>query len=206
MDARRRRQGSGPRDNGSAAGSSAIVTYPNAISLLRIMTIPVFCYLIVHPDTVVAGLFVFGAVVATDWVDGFVARRLGQVSEIGKILDPTADRLALAGGLIAMVVAGIFPLWAALLILARDGLILLVGGLLIARGRVRLDVRFIGKAATFSLMLGIPWIAWGSAGQWASRAALAAGWVLFAVGIVEYYVATAFYFGDIRRAFASTER
>ena len=74
----------------------------------------------------------FGVVVATDWVDGSVARRTGQVSELGKVLDPTADRLAIAAGLIAFVVRGVFPLWAALLILVRDVVVLIAG----ARGPV----------------------------------------------------------------------
>ena len=65
--------------------------------------------------------------VATDWVDGLVARRTGQVSELGKVLDPTADRLAIAAGLIAFVVRGVIPLWAALLILVRDAVVLIAG-------------------------------------------------------------------------------
>ena len=74
-----------------------------------------------------AGLLLFGAVVATDWVDGTIARRTGQVSELGKILDPVADRLAIAAGLIALVVRDVFPVWAALAILVRDVVVLVVG-------------------------------------------------------------------------------
>ena len=68
---------------------------------------------------------------ATDWVDGYVARRTGQVSELGKVLDPVADRLAIAAGLIALVVRGVFPLWAALLILVRDVAVLVAGAALL---------------------------------------------------------------------------
>ena len=69
----------------------------------------------------------FGLVVATDWVDGTIARRTGQVSELGKILDPVADRLAIAAGLIALMVRDVFPVWAGLLILVRDAAVLVVG-------------------------------------------------------------------------------
>jgi cardiolipin synthase len=144
----------------------------------------------------------FGFVASTDWVDGYIARRTNQVSELGKILDPTADRLAIAAGLIAMVVRGAFPLWAALLILVRDGLILLAGLVLLATRGGRIEVRYIGKVATFGLMMGIPLVAWGALGQPFPATALALGWTFFGVGIVEYYAATWLYAGDLRRAFA----
>jgi cardiolipin synthase (CMP-forming) len=184
--------------------SSAIVTVPNLLSFLRILLIPVFVALIVHRPTTTEGLILFSAVAATDWIDGWVARRTGQVSELGKILDPAADRLAIAAGLIALVVRGVFPLWAALLILGRDAVILIAGALVIAGTRIRLEVRFIGKVATFTLMMAIPWIAWGNLGLPLAEAALVAGWMTFAVGIVEYYVAAGAYVGDLRRARAAS--
>jgi cardiolipin synthase len=187
----------------SDRATSAVFTVPNLLSLLRILLIPVFVYLIVHRPTTTAGLLLFGAVSATDWVDGWVARRTGQVSELGKILDPTADRLAIAAGLIALVVRDAFPLWAALLILVRDAVILVVGVALLARERVRVEVRFIGKAATFMLMLAIPGVSWGTLDLPLSDAALVAGWTCFVVGIVEYYVAAGVYARDIRRGRAA---
>jgi cardiolipin synthase len=189
----------------SDRGSSAVLTVPNLLSLLRILLIPVFASLIVHHPTTTAGLIVFSVVVATDWVDGWVARRTGQVSELGKVLDPTADRLAIAAGLIALVVRGAFPLWAALLILVRDAGVLFGGAvLLLGMGtRVKLEVRFIGKAATFMLMMAIPWVSWGNLRLPLADAALVAGWASFTVGIVEYYVAAGAYIGDIRRGFAN---
>jgi cardiolipin synthase (CMP-forming) len=186
----------------SDRASSAVVTLPNLLSFLRILLIPVFVFLIVHRPTTTTGVLVFAAVSATDWVDGWVARRTGQVSELGKILDPTADRLAIAAGLIALVVRGAFPLWAALLILVRDAVVLLAGVAALAGRRVRLEVRFIGKAATFMLMLAVPGISWGTLDLPLAQAAVVVGWVCFAVGIVEYYVAAGVYATDIRRALA----
>jgi cardiolipin synthase len=190
--------------NGSARDPSRILTVPNAISFVRILLTPVFVVLIIDDDTTTAGLLLFAVVVATDWVDGLVARRTGQVSELGKVLDPVADRVAIAAGLIALVVRGVFPLWAALLILVRDVAVLIGGTLAMARHHVRIDVRFIGKLATFSLMFAIPAIAWADLGLPLAEAASVVGWAAFAVGIVEYYVAAWVYARDIRRADART--
>jgi cardiolipin synthase len=190
----------------SAEPSSAILTVPNLISFARILLIPVYVALILREGTEAAGILLFSAVAATDWVDGVIARRTEQVSELGKLLDPIADRLAIAAGLIALMAAGAFPLWAGLLILIRDGALLVAGlGLLLAR-RVRIDVRRIGKLATFTLMLAVPWISWGTLHLPLSSAALALGWVAFAIGIVEYYAATALYVLDARDAWRAAGR
>jgi cardiolipin synthase len=157
----------------------------------------------VNEDTTLAGILLFAAVAITDWVDGFAARRLGQVSELGKVLDPTADRLAIAAGLIALAIRGAFPWWAAALILLRDAAVLLVGTGALVRRRVRLDVRQIGKVATFSLMLSVIWISWGTLGYPPEDAALVLGWMCYVVGICEYYVAGWLYLGDLRRALAA---
>jgi cardiolipin synthase (CMP-forming) len=185
-----------------AAASRRVLTVPNIISLGRIALIPVFCALIVDEDTTAWGILVFGLVVATDWVDGTIARRTGQVTELGKILDPVADRVAIAAGLIALVVAGAFPWWAAATILVRDGLVLGAGALVAAKG-LRIDVRWIGKVATFTLMVAIPSIAWGTLGLWPAAAALSIGWLAFGVGIVEYYAAAGVYAVDLRAALAA---
>ncbi|HEX6230458.1 MAG TPA: CDP-alcohol phosphatidyltransferase family protein [Actinomycetota bacterium] len=186
--------------------SDRILTIPNLLSFLRIALIPVFVWLIVDRDTTFAGLMLFGVVVATDWVDGLIARATGQVSELGKLLDPAADRLAIGAGLVALVIRDAFPLWAALLILVRDVLILAAGlAVLIAR-RVRIEVRYIGKVATFGLAVAIGCIAWGMLGYPFGAAFLACGWTFFGVGIVEYYVATVLYAGDLLRARANGSR
>ena len=183
-----------------APASSRILTVPNLISFLRIAMIPVFVAMIVDEDTTKVGLILFGVVAATDWVDGVVARATGQVSELGKVLDPVADRLAIAAGLIALVVRGAFPLWAALLILVRDVAVLIAGLVLLGRRHARIEVRYLGKVATFGLMMAIGFIAWGSLGFGLAPAALACGWPFFIVAIVEYYVATVLYVGDLRTA------
>ncbi len=183
--------------------SRRVLTVPNAISFARILLIPVFVLLLLHHGTEAAGLILLGAVVSTDWVDGQVARRTGQVTELGKILDPVADRLAIAAALIALVARDAFPLWAALLILVRDFAILMAGLFLLRRGG-RIDVRFIGKVATFCLMFAVPAVAWGNFGLGGDAIVLALGWISYGVGILEYYIATALYVLDFRDALRAT--
>jgi cardiolipin synthase len=182
--------------------SSRVFTVPNLISAFRIALIPVFWALIIDPGTTAWGIVLFGAVVATDWVDGTIARRTGQVSELGKVLDPVADRAAIAAGLIALIVRGAFPLWAGALILARDVAVLVAGAVLAAKG-LRIDVRWIGKIATFALMIAIPAVSWGTLDLWPAAAALAVGWPVYLLGIVEYYVAAGVYAIDLRRALST---
>jgi cardiolipin synthase len=186
-----------------AGSSRRVLTVPNVISAFRIAMIPVFVALILDEDTTTAGLIVFGVVVATDWVDGTIARRTGQVSDLGKVLDPVADRLAIAAGIIALAIRGVFPVWAAAAILVRDVVVLIVGLVVLTRRHVTIEVRWIGKVATFSLMVAVPAISWGALDLPLAAAATAVGWVSFAVGIVEYYVAAVVYARDVRRTMAS---
>ena len=182
--------------------SSAIVTVPNILSFARIATIPLFCWLAANERTRVWGILLFAVVVSTDWVDGYVARRTGQVTELGRILDPVADRLAIAAGIVTFAIAGIFPFWAALLILLRDAVVVLGGALLLWGRNIRVEVRGIGKIATFSLMAAIAWIAWGNAGGPLGDVLLVGGWLAYVVGIVEYYLAAGLYAIDVRDALA----
>ena len=188
------------RTRRAMASLDRIATFPNLLSLVRIALIPVFVALLLHHGTEGAGLILLGAVVATDWVDGYIARHTGQVSNVGKILDPVADRLALTAALVAMVVRDAFPLWAAVLVIARDALILLAGVALLFRYRIRLDVRWVGKAATFGLMCAIPLVAWGNFGLKFHSFASTFGWLIFVPAIALYYLATVVYAADVFRA------
>jgi cardiolipin synthase len=188
------------------ASLDRIATVPNLLSLIRILLIPVFVVLILNEGTEMAGILLLGAVVSTDWLDGYLARRTGQVSNVGKVLDPVADRLAIIAALVAFVVRDAFPLWAALLVIVRDVVVLIAGAIVLARYRIRIDVRWIGKIATFDLMWGIPLIAWGNFGLWLHGLALFAGWVLFAIGITLYYLAAVIYGRDIALAVRRGQR
>lgn len=191
-----------PARGGRGLSGNRVLTVPNLLSFVRIALIPVFVLLLLDEDSRLWGFVLLGLVQATDWVDGAIARRYGQVSELGKLLDPFADRLAVGAALITFVAADLFPLWAALLVLVRDGLILLAAGVIALVGGPRIEVRRMGKIATFTLMWGIPMVAWGNAGLPADDVAVVLGWIWFAVGYAEYLAATAAYAVDLRRAYA----
>ena len=182
-------------------GSRRVLTVPNALSAIRILLIPAFVLLILDDDTRLAGFLLLAAVVSTDWVDGYIARRTGQVTEVGKLLDPLADRLAMAAALVTFVATDLLPLWAALVILVRDAIVLAAGIWLALTGGPRIEVRTIGKHATFTLMWGLPLIAWGNAGLPADDLATVLGWVWFPVGAIEYYAAAGTYARDLRDAY-----
>jgi cardiolipin synthase (CMP-forming) len=202
VEARRAPQDGRMTDRTTGAGS-AIATVPNLLSAIRILLIPAFVALLLSEETRVLGFLFLGLVVSTDWVDGYLARRTGQVSELGKILDPVADRLALAAALITFVVLDAFPLWAALLVVVRDAMVLVVGAVLALAHGPRIEVSTMGKYATFTLMWGIPLVAWGNLGIFPDDAFRVIGWTWFLVGTVEYYVATAGYAIELRRALRS---
>jgi cardiolipin synthase len=132
-----------------------ILTWPNVISVVRLLCIPVFCWLLFDESRVAA--FVLLAVLgATDWVDGWIARRFDQATDLGKILDPTADRLLLLAAAISLIVDGAVPIWVGVAVLAREAL---VGGATLAlavAGAARIDVQWVGKAGTFGLMFALP--------------------------------------------------
>ena len=190
----------GPAAPPDPASLNRIATVPNALSFARILLIPLFVLLILHRGTEAVGLIVLLVVVGTDWVDGYIARHTGQVSNLGKVLDPVADRLAIASGLVAVVVRHAFPLWAALLVIVRDALVIAAGGLVLVIARVRIDVRWIGKLATFWLMSAIPLIAWGNFHLFLHQLAVPLGWIIFGLGIATYYAAAVAYAFDIARA------
>ena len=139
----------------SPEARDVILTIPNAISLLRILTIPVFAVLVVHRHMIWA-LVVLAVGALSDGLDGIVARRFNQVSKIGQILDPIADRLLIFCSVVALGIADIIPWWVLIVVGMRD-LIMAVEILVLAQyGYGPLPVHFVGKAGTAVLMMTIP--------------------------------------------------
>jgi cardiolipin synthase len=131
-------------------------TWPNAITLLRLLMLPVFLWLLFGTNHRAIAAWLLGVLGATDWIDGFVARRLHQVSNVGKVLDPTADRILVITGLLAVAVAGAVPWWFAGLTLARESIVSGVTLLFAAFGAARINVLWWGKVSTFALMTTFP--------------------------------------------------
>jgi cardiolipin synthase len=180
--------------------SSAIVTVPNIISFVRLLLIPVFLWLLLGADEVAAAGWLLGVIGATDWVDGYLARRLGQVTELGKLLDPVADRLAVVSALIGGLIAGVLPAWYAGALLVREALIAAGALYLGAAGGSKLAVRSLGKLATLMLYAAIAWLFDGIGTPWPWLETLA--WIVGIPGLILYYVVGVQYFIDARRIIA----
>jgi cardiolipin synthase (CMP-forming) len=184
-------EGAGPLGP-SRRVSSAIRTVPNAVTLVRLLLVPVCAYLLAT-GRYGWGLVLTAVVGSTDWVDGWLARRYGQVSRVGQLLDPLADRLLIAAVAIALVAQGVVPWQAAALLVARD-LVLLAGWpLLKRRGIEPPEVIFLGKAATLVLLLALPVLTLGATGLAVAGVAHLLGLALLWAGVVMYYLAGAVY-------------
>ncbi len=162
---------------------SRVWTVPNLISFGRLLCVPLFLWLLFGRDNRLAAAWLLAALGATDWVDGFIARRYNQVSTLGKVLDPTADRLLLVVGVVSILVYGAVPPVIAWLAIAREGSVAILALTLAALGAKRIDVIWWGKTGTFLLMIAFPLFLLGDghglahAVAWAvSVAGLLAGW------------------------------
>ena len=124
---------------------------------MRLLCVPLFLWLLFGPpkDRYHAALLL-GGLGITDWVDGYLARHLGQVSELGKVLDPAADRLLLGVGVVAILIDGSVPLVIAIIVLVREVLVAGAAVALAVAGARRIDVQWAGKAGTFGLMCSFP--------------------------------------------------
>jgi cardiolipin synthase (CMP-forming) len=177
-----------------------IFTLPNLVSFVRVLLVPVFIWLVLAREDFSNAAFLLGFIGATDWVDGYLARRLDQVSAVGKVLDPLADRLAVAAAVIVGWISGALPWPIAALLVAREGVVS-GGALLIAITRKgRLEVRRLGKVATFGLYFAIPafYLAKGSGIAFWDWFA----WLVVLPSLILYYVVAAQYAGDVRRLLA----
>ena len=174
-----------------------VLTLPNLVSVLRLFLIPVFLWLLFGRDDPAAAGWLLGFIGATDWIDGYLARRLNQVSELGKILDPVADRLAVAAAVIGGLIAGVLPAWFAWALILRE-VIVGVGAVYAWRRGVKLDVRFMGKTATFMLYGAITafYLGAGYDAEWLRVLAYLVG----VPGLVLYYLVGYQYVGDVRDA------
>ena len=177
-----------------------VLTAPNLITLVRLLCIPIFLWLLfgLHHQTYAAVLLaVLGA---TDWIDGFVARRYHQVSTLGKVLDPAADRVLVATAVIAVIVHGAVPLWFGVATLAREALVSVMVVLLAALGAARINVLWIGKAGTFALMFSYPaFLLSDGTASWQGPIRVVA-WICGVIGLVLAWSAAAGYVGPAKDA------
>jgi cardiolipin synthase len=168
-------------------------TLPNALSLLRLLGVPLFLHLLLGPHADGWAVVVLALSGVTDWADGALARALGQSSQLGALLDPAADRLYIVATLVAFVLRDVVPLWVVAVLVGRE---LVLGVALLALRRVGyppLQVHYLGKAATFLLLYAFPTLLLADGGGTVATVARPIAYALTVWGAVLYVLAGALY-------------
>ena len=195
---------------GEPYDTTRVWTLPNVLSLLRLLGVPLFLWLLLARNNDILAVVVLAAGGATDWLDGYLARKWNQRSRLGQVLDPAADRLYILATLIGFVLRDIMPWWLAVILVSRD--VLLFAGTwpaLRRRGFVSLPVHFLGKAATFVLLYGLPLVLLGAGDDPWQLWARVLGWALVLWGTLLYWSAGVLYLRqgvDVIRRFPPLRR
>ena len=169
-----------------APASSRILTVPNLISFARLLGVPVFLWLILVPQADGWAFLLLAVAGASDWIDGYLARRLNQRSELGVLLDPLADRLYIAATLLGLALRELIPWWLVGILVARELFLLALLPRIRRSGRLALPVTYVGKSATFCLLWGFPLLLLGGMPTFGT-AALAFGWAFALWGTYLYW-------------------
>ena len=196
----------GPTTRDEPAPSTRVLTIPNLLSLLRLLGVPLFLWLVLGPEADGWALALLAAAGITDFLDGWLARRLDQQSVVGQILDPVADRLYILAVVVGLMLRDIVPWWLALSLPLRDLLLWGLVPLLRTRGFSALPVHFLGKAATFNLLYAFPLLLLGDGDGVVATLAKVFGWAFALWGIGMYWWAGVLYAWQVRKLLATTER
>jgi len=189
----------------AAQPSDRIITIPNGISVARLLGVPLFLWLVLGPRTATADAWAVGVLIVSaisDWLDGKIARALGQVSKLGQMLDPAADRLYILATLIGLAVRTIIPWWLVGVLLARELAVAVALAAVSRRGFGAFQVSFVGKAATLCLLYAFPLLFLGAHGGVAAEVARVAGWAFAIWGTALYWCAGGLYVIQARRLLA----
>ena len=174
-------------------------TVPNILSFLRLLGVPLFLWLILGPEADGWAVVVLVLSGITDWADGAIARATGQISRLGQLLDPLADRLYILATLVGLLLRGIIPLWLVLLLVSRDVVLAVALALLKRRGITGLPVHFLGKAATFNLLYAFPLLLLGDDSTPFALLCRVLGWAFVIWGTALYWWAGLLYLEQTRR-------
>jgi cardiolipin synthase len=176
-----------------------VVTVPNVISVARLLCAPIFVWLLVDGHEIAAAA-VLAALGASDWVDGWIARHFDQGSELGKVLDPVADRVLLLVAAIALLVDGAVPAIVGVLVLLREAVVSIAALVLALAGARRIDVQWAGKAGTLSVMFAFPLFLLADNIDQGHDLTLAAAWFFAIAGLALGYYALVTYLPMARSA------
>jgi cardiolipin synthase len=179
-----------------------VLTLPNLVTLIRLACLPLFLWLLFGQENRAAAAGLLAALGVTDWIDGYLARHLGQTSELGKVFDPVADRLLFFVGAGGILIDGSVPTWFAVVVLIRETV---VGGttvILAALGARRIDVTWWGKAGTFGLMVAFPLFLASHSELWWAGVADELAWLAGIPGLALSLYAAARYVPLARSALA----
>lgn len=180
-----------------AAEADRIWTIPNALSVLRLLGVPVFLYLLLGPHADLWALLILAVSGFTDWLDGVLARKLNQMSQFGALLDPAADRLYILATLFGLVLRHVIPLWLAIVIVGRDLILGITLPLLRRAGYGPPAVHYLGKAATFCLLYAFPLLLLGTYDGGLAYTARAVAWGFTIWGTALYLWAGAVYLRQV---------
>ena len=172
-------------------------TIPNALSGIRLLGVPVFFWLIVGPQSDGLALAILIVSSFTDWLDGYLARRLNQFSRLGELLDPLADRLYVVAALAALYIRDLLPIWVVVILILRDVLMSMLLLYLKRLGITGVPVHFVGKAATMNLLYALPLILLGTFSGLVGQLAHMFGWAFLIWGITMYWYAGALYYRQV---------
>ena len=186
--------------------SNRVWTVPNLLSMARLAGVPVFLWLVLGPEADGWALALLMLSGVTDWLDGYLARRLNQISQLGQILDPVADRLYILAVVIGLGLREIIPWWVAVILPLRDVLLWGLVPLLRTRGYSALPVHFLGKAATFNLLYAFPLLLLGDGDGVVATLAKVFGWAFAWWGIGLYWWAGVLYAYQVFKLMRTTER
>ena len=178
--------------------SDRVLTVPNLISFARLALVPAFAVLILrHQDVWALGVLAVSG--ASDWLDGLIARRFHQVSRLGQLLDPAADRLFILVTLLGLAWREVVPLWLVIVLVGRDALLAGLLPVLARHGYGPLPVHFAGKAGTFALLYAFPLLLLAERSGAIGTIASALGWAFAWWGVGLYWFAALLYFAQARQ-------
>ncbi|SDK45687.1 CDP-alcohol phosphatidyltransferase family protein [Arthrobacter sp. ok362] len=188
--------GAGARPGRPLVHRDAVFTVPNVLTVVRFLGVPLFIWLVLSEHEYGYGALVLAIMAGTDWVDGYIARRFNQMSNLGRVMDPIADRLSLIAVAVTLVIAGVVEWWYLVALLVPDA-VLLALSLFYFHGHPDLPVSRIGKIRTGLLLVGTPLLVLSKLPVPAANVYATVAWIFLGLGLVGHWIAAYNYVGAI---------